>query len=172
MTSHLQSSYKELQESASATVSAAVTESSLMFNRIMEKHGIKPPPSPSVPTDQSTPKKLPLKPSNDNRMYLNPVVPLLGDGSHETTFICLITELMRPHNLGAALPPTPRVASPPSVTTPSARSQSPAIRQTSKPAAVPFGSSRPRFETNTLFSSNHSQLRMKKSDKLPSFGNN
>ena len=163
MTSQLRSSYKELQESASATVSAAVSESSQMFNKIMEKHGLRTT-TDSKPTPSTTKSARPVIKAkcHDDQMYLNPVVPLVGEGNHDSTFVCLITELMRPH--GPIEVVVPRASSP-SVTTPSAKSHSPANRRQVKPPTVPFGSARPRFEKKATTFSNTER-------NLPSFGTN
>ena len=170
--STVQNSYRELQTAASVKVSAAVTESSRLFQTVMDHKPTEAARLPSSVRDSFDPRSILSKHadvsarlirpqsvdpvrrvvSTQSRQHLNltPAVPLLGDGQNgDSTFIALIAELMKPFEKSyQCTSPTPLSRTSPSLSSVShRRSATPASVRARTPSMGPrgFGSSVARF---------------------------
>jgi len=92
---NLKSVYRELQESASRSLSAALTESSKVFHSVMTNLDKKSDPTTVV---IHPPSKLP-KPTVMDEFITKPTVPLadIDPSKKDAVFLHLIDELMKPH---------------------------------------------------------------------------
>jgi hypothetical protein len=165
----LRTNYRNLLQRGTQQVTAAVSESSSIYEKVSSRTS---PAKPLTNRNQMTPWETPVVPIIpesphrieetiviEDKLCLNLAVPLVGEPDHDSMFISLIAELVKPIQEHAAPPHPPRRSPSPSISldesrisrTSSAVQRSPSVRsvRSRSGVSVGFGSSLARFDIST-----------------------
>jgi hypothetical protein len=88
--SNVQATYRSLQESSAQTISSAVTRSAQLYQNVVN------PVEKSLPIRTAAMRKPNLAFEPREKLSTDPVAPLLGGGTQDAQFLCLVAELMKP----------------------------------------------------------------------------